>query len=590
MSAPEATTASHAAPADAPAVSEPAVAQPAETTTTAATEESPVAETAATTDAAVVAEDAPVAATELTEPKATEAAAAAETPAEETTTEGAVAETEAEPVKPVESGVLGYKAPGLIKSFKFSKKYFWLGEEPVSHEKLTTYLRGEKPEVAHSTAAWSSQTGKGLLYFAKHADDKANPAGVLNLSEAFDLEKHAPTEFSFKLNGHKHTFKSEEGSRDGWYVAIEQTMAEAKASQDTVMGSEGYKEALAHLAKPAVVVGGASAAVAGARKSVDTPKIEEPARAGSSSSSSDGEAAAKKKSKSKSRSVSRNNKRSSIFGSLLGRKEEHDAKKEVAKEEKAEEKAEDKEIAVEPVETPAAESSSTPAPLDAEAVAARATAEPAAEETKPAAETEPAVAAAKEDRPKAPSKRNSLFGFFEKVKSPSQEKKESEVAPVVPAKETAISAEPPVLPEPTSLETSAEPTVVEPVTPAAENAAKPEEVPTQANADKATTPKESRRKSYFGTQKISSLFRKPSQMRDNKKENVAPASEDKAPEVPAIAESSEVKAEDAPVETSAPATATETKAEETHASAAVPETIAPSHEQDKSAPVVSTAA
>jgi hypothetical protein len=46
---------------------------------------------------------------------------------------------------------------------------------------LREYLRGEKPEVAHSVAAWSSQTGKGLLYFVKHADQKEHPAGVLNL-------------------------------------------------------------------------------------------------------------------------------------------------------------------------------------------------------------------------------------------------------------------------------------------------------------------------------------------------------------------------------------------------------------------------
>ena len=48
-------------------------------------------------------------------------------------------------------------------------------------QSLSNYLRGEKAEVAHPTAAWSSQTGKGLLYFVKHADEKATPAGVLNL-------------------------------------------------------------------------------------------------------------------------------------------------------------------------------------------------------------------------------------------------------------------------------------------------------------------------------------------------------------------------------------------------------------------------
>lgn len=66
-------------------------------------------------------------------------------------------------------------------AFRFSKKYFWFGEAPVASANLREYLRGEKPEVAHPTAAWASQTGKGLLYFVKHADQKEHPAGVLNL-------------------------------------------------------------------------------------------------------------------------------------------------------------------------------------------------------------------------------------------------------------------------------------------------------------------------------------------------------------------------------------------------------------------------
>lgn len=66
-------------------------------------------------------------------------------------------------------------------AFRFAKKFFWFGEEPVAAESLGEYLRGEKPEVAHPTVAWSSQTGKGLLFFVKHADKKDQPAGVLNL-------------------------------------------------------------------------------------------------------------------------------------------------------------------------------------------------------------------------------------------------------------------------------------------------------------------------------------------------------------------------------------------------------------------------
>lgn len=36
-------------------------------------------------------------------------------------------------------------------------------------------------DAASSTAAWASQTGKGLLFFNKHGEDKAAPSGALNL-------------------------------------------------------------------------------------------------------------------------------------------------------------------------------------------------------------------------------------------------------------------------------------------------------------------------------------------------------------------------------------------------------------------------
>jgi len=62
------------------------------------------------------------------------------------------------------------------------KLYFWLGdEEAVPTHKLGQFLRGEKPNVAHPTAAWASQSGKGLLFFAKHADGKSSPSHIINL-------------------------------------------------------------------------------------------------------------------------------------------------------------------------------------------------------------------------------------------------------------------------------------------------------------------------------------------------------------------------------------------------------------------------
>lgn len=380
----------------------------------------------------------------VTETLAVEAAPAAttetpaEAPAEETAAPAQEKITKTEkPVEPIHSGALGYKAPGLVNSFRFSKKHFWFGDEPVSTQSLSQYLRGEKPEVAHPAAAWSSQTGKGLLYFVKHADQKATPAGVLNLAEATDLSKDGTIVFHFKLHGHKHTFEATSApERNGWFIAAEKIIEEAKASRDEILASVGYKEQLEKLGKPAALaVAGASVAKEGStpKKSTEVKPTESaaPARTGSSSSE---DAEGKKKSKSKSRSLSR--KRGSIFGSLLGKKEE-----------KAEEKKEE-EAAVPAATEPTAESTE-------EATAAVAAApvpalEGPSDEAKPvetteAAETtEPAAEAA--ETPKAapkPTKRGSIFGSLaSKLRSPTTEKKEADIVPPVPAKDEPATETP----------------------------------------------------------------------------------------------------------------------------------------------------
>ena len=72
----------------------------------------------------------------------------------------------------------------------FKKHFFWFGTEPVEHKSLTSYLRGEKQqEVANKNAAWSSSTGKGLLFFSKKATDKAAPAGIFNLVSRSQVPK-----------------------------------------------------------------------------------------------------------------------------------------------------------------------------------------------------------------------------------------------------------------------------------------------------------------------------------------------------------------------------------------------------------------
>lgn len=114
--------------------------------------------------------------TQATTSKDAEVTSPAAITAEDTTT-GNVNE-------PVTSAVLGYKAPGLMKSFKFSKRHFYFQEEPITLQHLSHYLRGEKPEIAHSTAAWATQTGKGLLFYIKAETEKKTPGGIFKLVSA----------------------------------------------------------------------------------------------------------------------------------------------------------------------------------------------------------------------------------------------------------------------------------------------------------------------------------------------------------------------------------------------------------------------
>lgn len=115
---------------------------------------------------------------------------------------------------------------------------------------MTHFHQNEKPLFANPVAAWASQTGKGLVFFTKRAEDKATPTGILNLADMTDLSKEGVNELIFKLHGHKHTFQASSSSeRDSWFAAFEAKAAEAKAEKETVTSSEGYKAELEKLSK-----------------------------------------------------------------------------------------------------------------------------------------------------------------------------------------------------------------------------------------------------------------------------------------------------------------------------------------------------
>ncbi|KAL8942734.1 MAG: hypothetical protein Q9216_001482 [Gyalolechia sp. 2 TL-2023] len=488
-------------------------------------------------------------------PEVTESAAA---PATETTAADGITEAPKGAAvvesQPINEGVLSYKQPGLVKSLMYSKKFFWFGEEPVEHKHLTDYLRGEKTtDVARPNAAHATQTGKGLLFFAKRAEDKPQPQGIINLADIKDVAKAGPTEFSFKYHNHKHAFQAMTATeRDGWVDALDTRHTEAKTEREGIVGSEGYKSSMEKFAKPGAMGAGGSTSRSLSRhkkandtKAADTSSPVAAKVGGGDSASSSDEA---KVNNAKSRSQSR--KRSSMFGAFLSKKEQHDEKKELKKEEKdekKEEKAEEKAIKAEikheekeerkeekPIvkeEKKALKNDGVvdPAPLDAAAIASRVLANPvvpaegtnveepatAATETtattatanNPAISDTPATTTARDPNSKA-NKRNSIFGSFFSKKEPSTSTSPAtntttqESAPAVPTKDT----------EPAAVSSTAPPTEIVAKEPAptvdtSVPATTTETVPTSTSSTTPVSPetaKANRRSSFFsnlGTKK-----------------------------------------------------------------------------------------
>lgn len=69
----------------------------------------------------------------------------------------------------------------LRRGLRFAKRFVYFQDEAIESTKLAVFHQGEKPAVANPTAAWATQTGKGLLFLAKRPEDKATPASIINL-------------------------------------------------------------------------------------------------------------------------------------------------------------------------------------------------------------------------------------------------------------------------------------------------------------------------------------------------------------------------------------------------------------------------
>ncbi|KAL2853753.1 Pleckstrin homology domain-containing protein [Aspergillus pseudoustus] len=520
-------------------------------------EETPVVAPAA----AIETPAAPAAEAAATETPAAEAPAAeapkeaaAETPA--AATEETKADTPAEEAKevtPASEGTLGYKAPGLVKSLRFAKRFFYFNDEAIEAKQLSVYRANEKPAVANPIVAWASQTGKGLLFFTKRAEDKATPAGIISLADISDITKEGSNEFQFKLSGHKHTFQaSNTAERDSWIAALEAKSTEAKAEKETITSSESYKAELEKLTKPVLVEAPKKAEPKEEAKEEEAKKEEETPAAAAPAAAAPAEETKDKDAKSRSRS----RKRTSIFGTLLGKKEEVEEKKEEAKAEETQPAA----------ETPAAEA---PAAETAPAVETPATETPVVAAAAPAEAEEKKEEEKKEEaEPVAPakSKRTSIFGnFFQKVTSPSHEKTEKEAA--APTETTAVASTAPQLDNP--VEEAAKPIEPESVTAAPEVEAAKEAAPESPAAESpAAATKDKRRTSFFAFgkkkgdsdtetaetevkpkgNKLGGLFRKPSKA--VKPETKEP--ETKADNAEAVAEATPAEESSKPAD--APAT------------------------------------
>jgi len=278
----------------------------------------------------------------------------------------------------------------------------------------------------------------------------------------------------------------------------------------------------------------ASAGVAVGAKSADKEEVKEASEVPATEeavirpNSTDDELKAEKETKS--RSVSRG-KRASIFGALKGKKEEHNVKTAEKKEEKIEAKEEAKHTA----DVAAVDSAAVPTAV-------------AVEEAKP---VEPVEEPVKTEAAKP--KRNSIFGsIYQKVRSPTVEKKESEAfAPVVPPKDEQVPAKETseaVVDAPEVAVATEEPKIAEPTPVVA-----PSEEKTEASKPKSN---------FLGGLVERVRAKSPSSRKAEEKKDVvstdAPAVPPKdEPLVEAVAPSTETTAVDSPVVDAAAAKAEE---------------------------------
>jgi hypothetical protein len=156
--------------------------------------------------------------------------------------------------KEITEGTLSKAHGGLLALFK-QKRFFYFQDESLPEDKLWTYLH--KGTASTSTAAYASQTGKGLLLYSKTEGQKV-PHGIIKLADVTDVVASGNSKFILKLASTDLHLESTASERDSWVFTINHKIAEAKAIADEITNSEGYKASLGKLTKP-IVAGPAKA-------------------------------------------------------------------------------------------------------------------------------------------------------------------------------------------------------------------------------------------------------------------------------------------------------------------------------------------
>ncbi|KAG0638453.1 hypothetical protein HOY80DRAFT_887883 [Tuber brumale] len=310
---------------------------------------------------------------------------AADKPVEETSAEEKKEDDKPEP-KEITQGTLSRFPSGLMAFFK-TKRFFYFQDEPIPEDRLKVYL--QKANSTHATAAHASQTGKGLLLYSKA--EGQSPHGIIKLADVAEVAPLGAAKFVLKIPHSNDLHFESPGERDSWIFTLNHKINEAKAIEEEIVSSEGYKATLKRLSNPTPI-----AAAKAPEGPVETKEEKETGEA-------------KPEEDAEKRSASKGKKRGSVFGFLRRDRVEEKKGESTEKDEPKEESN---------VVEPTAATTDAPAEVTVGAEVKETEAIKPAEGTKEAEKTHEAPVASK------PVKRHSYFP----VNPFNREKKEKEVA------------------------------------------------------------------------------------------------------------------------------------------------------------------